>query len=172
MRTNLKIIVRFAFALAIAAAIPPLAASAQTGPMAEATNPTNTIRGTFLPIRVEPAVLEANITFYEGIFGQRNGLRFKFPEHDLEFAIVGPVALIAGSESSQRHLPKMDVIFVVDSLAAWRDRLLKSGATILQEASPIPTGMNMFARNLGGQIFEYVQIDPKKAQAVNLIKPR
>ena len=44
--------------------------------------------------------LEASVTFYESLFGERSSLRESFPEVGIEAAQVGPLLLLAGSDQA------------------------------------------------------------------------
>lgn len=114
--------------------------------------------------------LEASVTFYEQLFGERSHVRFTYPEAGLELAQVGSLLLIAGSEAALDPFKATKATFLVDSLSEWKEALLKSGATILKEPKQVPTGMNMLAKHPDGTLVEYVQQVKEQVDAVNLTR--
>src|SRR5436305_482111 len=101
--------------------------------------------------------LEASVTFYESLFGERSRVRFTYPEVGLELAQVSSLLLIAGSDPALEPFKATQATFLVDSLVEWQDFLLRSGATLLKEPKQVPTGMNMLAKHPDGTRIEYVQ---------------
>ncbi|MHB1056163.1 MAG: VOC family protein [Thermoleophilia bacterium] len=54
--------------------------------------------------------------------------------------------------------PEMRTIFVVDSLNNFKDKLVQSGAAILNEPKQLPTGVNMVVKHPDGAVIEYVEL--------------
>src|SRR3981081_3848254 len=86
--------------------------------------------------------LEASITFYESLFGERCSLRETYPEAGIEAAQVGSLLLLAGSDRALEPFRAARANFLVDSLNEWKDFLEKSGATLLEEPKQAPQGMD------------------------------
>jgi len=68
--------------------------------------------------------LEASVSFYESLFGERCGVRESYPEAGIEAAQVGSILLIAGPDQALGSLKATQANFLVDSLAEWKDFLV------------------------------------------------
>jgi len=101
--------------------------------------------------------LEASITFYESLFGERCSLRETYPEAGIEAAQVGSLLLLAGSDRALEPFRAARANFLVDSLSEWKDFLEKSGATLLEEPKQASTGMEMRVKHPDGTQIKYVQ---------------
>jgi predicted enzyme related to lactoylglutathione lyase len=101
--------------------------------------------------------LEASVSFYESLFGERCKVRESYPEVGIEAAEVGPLLLIAGSDQAPGSLKATQANFLVDSLVEWKDFLLENGATLLDGPKQAPTGMEMRVRHPDGTQIKYVQ---------------
>ena len=103
--------------------------------------------------------LEASVAFYETLFGERSRLRETYPEAGLEAVQVGSLLLIAGPDRALEPFKTTQANFLVDSLSEWKDFLLKSGATLLEEPKQAPTGLEMRVKHPDGTQVKYVQFD-------------
>ena len=99
--------------------------------------------------------LDSAITFYEELLRTPCGLRFRHA--GLELAQVGSILLLAGPEDALRPFRETQATFLVDSVMAFRERLLERGATLIRDVANVPTGMNMTVRHPDGAIVEYVE---------------
>ena len=101
--------------------------------------------------------LETSVSFYEDLLGEKSGVRESYPEAGIEAVQVGSLLLIAGSDEALGSLKATQANFLVDSLAAWKDFLVKSGAILIDEPKQAPTGMEMRVRHPDGTLIKYVQ---------------
>jgi predicted enzyme related to lactoylglutathione lyase len=101
--------------------------------------------------------LSRALPFYEGLLGQKAGLRFSMPGAGLELAQVRELLLIAGTEEALRPFRDTAATLLVDDLEAFRSKLLAEGATVLRGPQDVPTGRNMTVRHADGSSFEYVE---------------
>jgi predicted enzyme related to lactoylglutathione lyase len=97
------------------------------------------------------------IEFYEGLFQQKCASRFCYQEMNLELAQVGNVLILAGSEKSLAPFRDTKATFLVDSVAEFRDYLLKHGATVIRNIKEVPTGANMTVKHEDKTVVEYVE---------------
>jgi predicted enzyme related to lactoylglutathione lyase len=100
---------------------------------------------------------EAAIERYETLTGEVVRQRFEISERGIRVAILGSLAVIAGSERDVGALRDVRATFVVDSLGEYHAHLRSTGATILQGPSPTPAGANMIVRDIEGVVFEFVE---------------
>jgi hypothetical protein len=101
--------------------------------------------------------LEASVTFYESLLGEHSSVHESYPEAGIEAVQVGSLLLIAGSDEALGSLKATQANFLVDSLLEWRDFLLESGATLLDEPKQAPTGLEMRVKHPEGTQIKYVQ---------------
>lgn len=101
--------------------------------------------------------LETSVSFYEDLLGEKSGVRESYPEAGIEAVQVGSLLLIAGSDEALGSLKATQANFLVDSLAEWKDFLVKSGAILIDEPKQAPTGMEMRVRHPDGTLIKYVQ---------------
>jgi len=101
--------------------------------------------------------LEASVTFYEALFGERSSLRESYPEAGIEAAQVGSLLLLAGSDHALEPFKATQANFLVDSLSEWKDFLLENGAALLEEPKQAPTGMERRVKHPDGTQVKYVQ---------------
>ncbi len=101
--------------------------------------------------------LETSVSFYESLFGERSSLRESYPEVGAEAVQVGSLLLIAGPDQALEPFRATQANFLVDSLSEWKDFLLKSGATLVQEPKQAPTGWEMRVKHPDGTQIKYVQ---------------
>jgi predicted enzyme related to lactoylglutathione lyase len=111
----------------------------------------------FLRIYLAQDKLDSTVAFYEGLFGARCNMRFKYSGAGLELASIGPVLLVAGPEDRLSAFGHTQATFLVDSLDEFRRWLTESGSEILDEPKKVPTGRNMRASHPDGTIVEYVE---------------
>jgi len=113
--------------------------------------------------------LETSISFYEGLLKQSCRIRFVFADMGIEVAAVGPLLLVAGTETALEPLRAISMTIGVDSLDECQHILLKEGAIITDGPQLVPTGLNMHARHPDGTLVEYVQLIPDRVAAANLV---
>lgn len=101
--------------------------------------------------------INSAIEFYEGLFHNKCNLRFNYREVNLELAQVENILILCGSEKSLEPFRDTKATFLVDSVAEFRDYLLKNGATIIRDLKKVPTGANMTVKHADGTIIEYVE---------------
>jgi predicted enzyme related to lactoylglutathione lyase len=100
---------------------------------------------------------DSAIAFYENLFDEKCSRRFTYKEINLEIARVGAVLIIAGSNEALQPFRTTQATFLVDSIHAYRDFLLKNGASIIRDLQNVPTGINMTVQHFDGTIVEYVE---------------
>ncbi|MCK1712755.1 MULTISPECIES: VOC family protein [unclassified Bradyrhizobium] len=105
--------------------------------------------------------LDAAVTFYETLIGQKARLRFDHPEYDLRLAQVASILLIAGTEQSLRRFTATHMTFMVEDIEGFAAHLPTVGATILEAPKPVPTGRNMLVRHPDQTLVEYVEHNDK-----------
>ena len=108
-------------------------------------------------IFVDSTGLDNSIDFYEKLFREKCELRFKYPEKELELAMVGSILLISGSADRIEPFRETKVTFLVDSIDEFLDFHTKNAAAILERPKPVPTGKNMRVKHPDGLIVEYVE---------------
>lgn len=101
--------------------------------------------------------LEASVTFYETLFGERSGMRETYPEASIKAVQVGSLLLIAGPDQALEPFKATQANFVVDSVSEWKDFLLENGATLLEGPKQAPTGMEMRVKHPDGTQIKYVK---------------
>jgi predicted enzyme related to lactoylglutathione lyase len=104
--------------------------------------------------------IERAIPRYEALTGERMKQRFVVPERRLTIALLGSVTLVSGDDEALAVMRDVRATFTVDSLANFEAHLRSNGATILQPPTPTPVGRNMFARDVEGAVFEFVELMP------------
>ena len=108
-------------------------------------------------IFVDSRDLENSIHFYEKLFGEKCELKFKYPEKELELAMVGSILLISGSEERLKPFTETKITFLVDSIDEFLEFLTTHDSTILEYPKSVPTGKNMRVKHPDGLIAEYVE---------------
>ncbi len=108
-------------------------------------------------IFVDSRELENSIHFYEKLFGEKCELKFKYPEKELELAMVGSILLISGSEERLKPFTETKITFLVDSIDEFLEFLTTHDSTILEYPKSVPTGKNMRVKHPDGLIAEYVE---------------
>ncbi len=108
-------------------------------------------------IFVDSRELENSIHFYEKLFGEKCELKFKYPEKELELAMVGSILLISGSEERLKPFTETKITFLVDSIEEFLEFLTTHDSTILEYPKSVPTGKNMRVKHPDGLIAEYVE---------------
>jgi len=108
-------------------------------------------------IFVDSRELENSIHFYEKLFGEKCELKFKYPEKELELAMVGSILLISGSEKRLKQFTETKITFLVDSIDEFLEFLTTHDSTILEYPKSVPTGKNMRVKHPDGLIAEYVE---------------
>ncbi|WP_426255385.1 VOC family protein [Sphingomonas sp. DC2300-3] len=101
--------------------------------------------------------IDAAVSFYEALIGQKRRLAFDYPEHDLKLAQVASILFIAGTDASLAPFRATEATFMVEDLDAFAAHLPTIGSTILEAAKPVPTGRNMLVRHADGMLVEYVE---------------
>lgn len=108
-------------------------------------------------IFIDPAEMNKSVAFHENLFGQKCKLRFKYPEKELELAMVGSFLLISGSADHLKPFTDTRVTFLVDSIDEFFEFLTKHDSTILEYPKSVPTGKNMRVKHPDGLVAEYVE---------------
>ena len=106
--------------------------------------------------------IEAAIERYEALTREPVRKRFEVPEQGIEIAILGSLTIIAGPEKDIGALRNLRATFIVDSLAEYEAHLRSTGATILQGPHQTPAGTNLIARDVEGEVFEFVEPHSKE----------
>ena len=101
--------------------------------------------------------MDAAVTFYESLVGQRARLRFDYPERQLKLAQVASILLIAGTPESLEPFTDTHMTFLVDDLGAYEQHLPDLGVEIIRAPQDVPTGRNMLVRHPDGSVVEYVE---------------
>lgn len=101
--------------------------------------------------------IEQAIEFYEKVLDKKCVSRFKYSQMNLELASVGDVLIIGGSDEALKPFKDTQATFLVDSVAEFKDFLLKNDATIIKDIREVPTGWNMTVKHSDGTIVEYVE---------------
>ena len=101
--------------------------------------------------------IESAIARYAALTGESVKAWFDIPERGITIALVGSIAVIAGTERALDPLREVRATFAVDSLAEFEAHLQAAGATILQPPSPTPVGRNMIVSDVEGVVFEFVE---------------
>ena len=108
-------------------------------------------------IFIDPAELDESVAFHEKLFGEKCTLRFKYPQKELELAMVGSFLLISGSAVALKPFTDTKVTFLVDSLDEFVEFHTSHNSTILEYPKSVPTGKNMRVKHPDGLIAEYVE---------------
>ena len=114
------------------------------------------VLGTTVPVVTSD--IDAAIATYSALTGEPVKARFDVAERGLAIALVGSLALIAGSEGAVAPLRGVRATFTVDSIEEYEAYLRLSGATILEPPASTPAGRSMVARLAGGVVFEFVEL--------------
>ncbi len=101
--------------------------------------------------------LDAAVSFYETLIGQKARLRFDYPEHKLRLAQVASILFIAGTEESLAPFVATQATFMVDEIQAFAKHLATVGVEIILPIKAVPTGWNMLVRHPDGMRVEYVE---------------
>lgn len=102
-------------------------------------------------------MLDAAVSFYETLIGQKARLRFDYPEFDLRLAQVASILFVAGTEQSLAPFVATQATFMVDDLQAFANHLPTVGCSILRPPKAVPTGWNMLVAHPEGMRVEYVE---------------
>jgi len=105
--------------------------------------------------------LDAAVTFYEDLIGQKARLRFDYPEYDLRLAQIASILIIAGTDESLERFRPTQLTFLVEDIDAFAAHLPTVGAVILEAPKPVPTGRNMLVRHPDRTLVEYVEHSDK-----------
>lgn len=106
--------------------------------------------------------MDTAVAFYEKLLDQKCAMRFCYDEVHLELAQIADVLILAGTDESLKPFIETKATFVVDSIAAFKDFLLKNGALIVRDIKQVPTGMNMTMKHADGIVVEYVEMKKRK----------
>lgn len=106
---------------------------------------------------VAAADLDLTVRFYEELLGQPCNLRFSYAERELEVAAVGPVLVIAGSETALAPVRDADATLLVPSLDAYLARATEIGGRVVEQPKVVPSGRNARVRHPDGLLVEYVE---------------
>lgn len=102
--------------------------------------------------------MDTALTFYEELFNQKCSVRFRYEEAGLELAQIADILILAGSDEALAPFCDTKATFVVDSIAEFKDHLMKNGAKIIRDLKQVPTGINMTVKHADGTIVEYVEM--------------
>lgn len=102
--------------------------------------------------------MDAAISFYEGLLGEKCQNRFKYPQASLEIARINNILIIAGTDEALKPFKDTNATFSVDSLEEFKTFLLNNGAEIIRDIQQVPTGWNMTVKHKDGLQVEYVQL--------------
>ncbi len=109
--------------------------------------------------------LEATLAVLKPAVGREPELRFPFL--DMEVLTLGDFCILAGpSASIKPYLGAVGPI-IVDNLQATKAMLEAAGAEIVSPFQEVATGFNLFSRNAGGVVMEWVQWTPEIWDRVN-----
>ena len=111
----------------------------------------------FTRIFIDPTELDKSVAFHEKLFGEKCKLRFKYPQKELELAMVGSFLLISGSAVHLKPFTDTRVTFLVDSLDEFMEFLTDHDSIILEYPKSVPTGKNMRVKHPDGLVAEYVE---------------
>lgn len=101
--------------------------------------------------------IEKAVIFYENLLQMVCGIRFVYKKAALELAQIGNLLIIAGTDEALRPFRNTSMTLRVDSLAEYREFLLKNNARIIRDITPVPTGFNMTVQHEDSTIVEYVE---------------
>lgn len=104
--------------------------------------------------------INAAVDFYEKLLDETCGMRFRYPQINLELAQVGGILLIGGPEEALKPFKGTQATFLVDSVTQYKEFLLRNGAFVVRDILKVPTGLNMTVRHADGTIVEYVEHKP------------
>jgi len=111
----------------------------------------------FVPRERFTATVRAYIVATQG----RCSMYFPFPERKLELAAVSSprvsFLIIAGEEAALERFRSTAITFQVTRLDDALKAALAAGATILQERTPVPTGVQARLKFPDGLVVEYVE---------------
>lgn len=85
-------------------------------------------------------------------------LNFRFDPWEL--VGIGDVLVVAGTDEALAPIRGSLGSWIVSDIDETRRLLVDTGATIVQEIAPVPTGRMMYARHPDGAIVEYVEWTP------------
>lgn len=111
--------------------------------------------------RVYTQDIDADIAFYEGLYGEKCRMRFEYKQTGLTLAQVADVLILSGSEEALMPFAQTKATFLVDSVAEYQEYLLTSGAEIIRDITKVPTGWNMTVRHSDGTVAEYVEFSQR-----------
>ena len=110
---------------------------------------------------VEANDLDTTSTFYQGLLGGSETLRFAYPEAGLRLAAVSSshlsVLIIAGSANDRRSFEATRITIRVEALEQAVATLLHSGAAQLEPIQVTPAGRKTRFRHADGLVVEYVE---------------
>jgi predicted enzyme related to lactoylglutathione lyase len=101
--------------------------------------------------------LDKALLFYEKLTDEKCQRRLEYKQARLEIARISNLLLISGKEEALRPFKDTSATFLVDSINAYKDFLLKNGATIIRDIQKVPTGFNLTVKHNDGTIVEYVE---------------
>ena len=107
--------------------------------------------------RVYTQDIDNTVAFYEGLYGEKCGMRFEYKQTGLTLAQVAEVLILSGPEEALKPFAQTKVTFLVDSVAEYKEYLLQSGAVMIRDITKVPTGWNMTLRHPDSTDAEYVE---------------
>ncbi|MFF9900475.1 VOC family protein [Streptomyces longispororuber] len=113
-----------------------------------------------LRVYTPTGTLESVTASYERLLGVAKDMWFTYPERGLRLAVVGSFLLVEGAPEVLAPLRATDGTLVVDSAAAYLERLAAEGAEVLVAPHAVPTGTGFTARHRDGTVVEYVEHRP------------
>ncbi|WP_190140135.1 VOC family protein [Streptomyces longispororuber] len=113
-----------------------------------------------LRVYTPTGTLESVTASYERLLGVAKDMWFTYPEKGLRLAVVGSFLLVEGAPEVLEPFRATDGTLVVDSAAAYLERLAAEGAEVLVPPHAVPTGTGFTARHRDGTVVEYVEHRP------------
>jgi len=104
---------------------------------------------------------ENTVQDYERLLGQKTQNKFDVESIGISVARIHDFLIVGGSEDALKSLPRVKATLTVDSIDEYFAHLNRAGADILQPPSETPTGKNMIARYVDGNVFEFVELNAK-----------
>lgn len=101
--------------------------------------------------------IDGAIAFYEKLLDVKCSSKFKYAEMNLNIASVGDILIIGGTDEALKPFKDTNATFLVDSVAEFKNYLLKNGAEVVHDIKEVPTGKNMTMRHADGTVIEYVE---------------
>ncbi|WP_432748201.1 VOC family protein [Pectinatus frisingensis] len=101
--------------------------------------------------------IKSSISFYENLLGIKASLRFTYKEKNLELASVNSILIIAGEDKDLLPFRDTRLTILVDSVADFKDELLKNGSIVIRDIKKVPTGKNLTVKHPDGTVAEYVE---------------